>query len=111
MATSVPAWGSVMQMARMHSPVHTAGRIARLIASGRIGRDDAGLHADLAQHRHGGDVADLGDFLEHQRGVEHRKSGAAIFLRHRHAEDAELRRGCGCSPRGTCRSCIAGRAA
>ena len=36
------------------------------------------------------DVADLGDLLEHQRGVEHRQAEPAIFLRHRHAEHAEL---------------------
>ena len=56
---------------------------------GRVGRDDPGLRADLAQHRHRGDVADLGDLLEDQRGVEHRQTQPAIFLRHRHAEHAE----------------------
>jgi hypothetical protein len=56
----------------------------------RMGGDDAGLHADLAQHRHGGDVASLGDLLEHERGVEDRKLRAAIGLGHRHAEHADL---------------------
>ena len=56
-----------------------------------VGRDHAGLHPGLAQHRHRGDVADLGDLLEDQRGVEHRQAHAAVFLRHRHAEHAEAR--------------------
>jgi hypothetical protein len=54
------------------------------------GRDDAGLHADLAQDSHGSDVAALGDLLEHQRGLEHGELRAAISLRHGHAENAEL---------------------
>ena len=56
----------------------------------RVMRDDAGLHADLAEHRHRGDVAGLGDLLEHQRGVEDRQAETAIFLRHRHAEHAQF---------------------
>ncbi len=42
------------------------------------------------EHRHRGDVAGLGDLLEDQRGVEHRQAETAIFLRHRHAEHAQL---------------------
>ena len=57
---------------------------------GRIGRDDAGLRADLAEHRHRRHVADLGDLLEDERGVEHRQAEPAIFLRHRHAEHAQF---------------------
>ncbi len=79
-----------MQIARMHSPLQTAGKQALLDRLGRIGRDDAGLHADLAEHRHRGDIAALGDLLEHQRGIEHRELGTAIGLRHRHAEHADV---------------------
>ena len=64
----------------------------------RVGRDDAGLDADFAQHRHGRDVAALGDFLEHQRGVEDAELGAAIGLRHRHAEHADFRQACDVLP-------------
>ena len=87
------------------------GQQAPLDRLRRVGCDDAGLDADFAQHGHGRDVAALGDFLEHQRGVEDAELGAAIGLRHGHAEHADLRRGWRCSPRGTRRSCIAGRAA
>jgi hypothetical protein len=72
-----------------------------------VGRDDAGLDADFSQHRHGRDVAALGDFLEHQRGVEDAELRAAIGLRHGHAEHADFRK----AGDGTRRSCIAGRAA
>jgi hypothetical protein len=34
LATSVPASGSVMQIANMHSPLHTTGRMLAWIASG-----------------------------------------------------------------------------
>ena len=57
---------------------------------GRIGGDDAGLDADLAQHRHRGHIATLGDLLEHQRGVEDGELGSAIGLRHRHAQHAQV---------------------
>src|SRR5579871_6230278 len=57
----------------------------------RIGCDDASLHADLAQCRHGGDVASFGDLLQHQRRVEHGCSEPAIWLRDCHAENAEFR--------------------
>ena len=63
---------------------------AALDRLGRVVRDDAGLHPDLAEHRHRGHVAGLGDLLQHQRGVEHRQPEPAIFLRHRHAEHAQL---------------------
>ena len=63
---------------------------ARLDRFGRVGRDDPGLHADLAEHRHRRHVAGLGDLLEHERGVEDRQPEPAILLRHRHAEDAQF---------------------
>ena len=56
----------------------------------RVGRDHAGLHAGLAEGRHRGHVAGLGNLLEHQRGIEYRQTKAAIFLGHRHAEHADL---------------------
>jgi hypothetical protein len=77
----------------------------------RVGRDDAGLDADFAQHRHGRDIAALGDFLEHQRGVEDAERGAAIGLRYRHPEHTDFSPGLRCSPRETRHSCIASRAA
>jgi len=46
-------------------------------------RDDAAAIEDQ------GAMADLGDLLEDQRGVEHRQAQPAIFLRHRHAEHPE----------------------
>jgi hypothetical protein len=64
----------------------------------RVGRDDAGLDADLAQHRHGRDIATLGDFLEHQRGVEDAERGAAIGLRYRHPEHTDFRQACDVLP-------------
>ena len=79
-----------MQIARMQSPLTTFGRMRSLDRGGRVAGDHAGLHAGLAQHRHRGDVADLGDLLEDQRGVEDRQAEPAVFLRHRHAEHAEL---------------------
>jgi mRNA degradation ribonuclease J1/J2 len=77
-----------MQIARMHSPVQTLGRMRCRMAGGAVGRDHAGLHARFAQHRHGGDVADLGDLLEDEGGVEYRQAQSAIFLGHGHAEHA-----------------------
>ena len=56
----------------------------------RVGRDNTGLDANFAEHRHGRDVAAFRDFLEHERGVKHGQAETAIFLRHRHAEHAEL---------------------
>ena len=81
---------------------------APLDGLGRVRRDDPGLHADFAQHRHRGHVAGLGDLLEDQRGVEHRQAEPAIFLRHRHAEHAELRERASCCPTETCRPCTSG---
>ena len=63
---------------------------ARLDRFGRVGRDDPGLHADLAEHRHRRHIAGLGDLLEDERGVEDRQPQPAIFLRHRHSEDAQF---------------------
>ena len=88
----MPASGSVMQIARMALAAAHRRQDALLDVLGRIGRDDPGLHPDLAEHRHRGHVAGLGDLLEHERGVEHRQAEAAILLGHRHAEHAELRR-------------------
>ena len=78
--------------------------------SRRIAGDDPGLHAGLAQHRHRRHVVDLGDFLQDQRGIEDRQAEAAVFLRHRHAQHAELGELASCSPRGTCRPSSASRA-
>ena len=57
---------------------------------GRVAGDHAGLHAGLAQHGHRGDVVDLGDLLQDQRGVQDRQAKAAVFLGHRHAQHAEF---------------------
>ncbi len=59
------------------------------IDGGGVAGDHAGLHAGLAEDRHGGDVADLGDLLEDQRGIQDRQAEPAVFLGDRHAEDAE----------------------
>ena len=67
------------------------GQDAGADALRRVFGDDAGLHPRLAQHRHRRGVADLGDLLEHQRGLEDRQAEPAILLRHRHPEHAEAR--------------------
>ena len=54
----------------------------------RVTGNDAGLHARLPQHGHGGHVVDLGDFLQNQGGVEDRQAEPAIFLGHRHPESS-----------------------
>ena len=64
---------------------------ALLDGFGRIGRNDAGLDTDLAEDGHRRHIAGLGDLLEDERGVEDRQAEPAILLRHRHAEDAQLR--------------------
>ncbi len=35
-------------------------------------------------------VTDLGDFLQHKCRFEHREAEAAVFLRHRHAQNADF---------------------
>ena len=37
---------------------------------GRVGRDDTGLGANFAKHRHGRDITTLGNFLQHQGGIK-----------------------------------------
>ena len=49
---------------------------------GGVAGDHAGLYAGFAEHGHRGDVTDLGDFLEDQRGVQDGEAEAAVFLRH-----------------------------
>ena len=57
---------------------------------GRVGRDDPGLHADLAEHGHRRHIADLGDLLEDEGGIEDREAETAVLFRDRHPEDAQL---------------------
>src|SRR5262249_56074438 len=54
------------------------------------GREEGGLPPDFAEDRHRGHVTGLGDLLKHERRIEDRQAEAAIFLRHRHAENAQL---------------------
>jgi hypothetical protein len=63
---------------------------ARADGIGRVGRDDAGLDAGLAEGRHRGDIASLRNLLEHQRRIEYRQAKTAIFFGHRHAEHTDL---------------------
>jgi len=72
---------------------------ARLDGARRVGCDDPGLHADLAEHRHRRDVAGLGDLLEHESSVEDRQSEPTILLRHRHPEDSQIGEGTHVFPR------------
>ena len=45
---------------------------------------------DLAEHGHRRHIADLGDLLEDEGGVEDRQPETAVLFRDRHSEDAQL---------------------
>src|SRR5215469_7305535 len=59
---------------------------------GGVGRDDPRLHPDLAEHGHRRHIADLGDLLEHECGIEYREPETPIRLRYGHTEDPQTRK-------------------
>ena len=79
---------TLRRIASACSPLHTPGRRCCLIASGAY----VAMMRDLAERRHGGDVAGLGDLLEHKR------VSSTVAPRppygSGHAEDPELREAC-----------------
>ncbi len=86
--------GAGMRLGHADGQVDLArGNLGQNIALHALRRevaDDAHLNAQHAHQRHGSGVAILGDFFDHQRGIEYRQVGAAVLLGNRHAQHADL---------------------